>query len=114
MRIAVLVLVSFTALALSGCLGNEVTISGQGGAFGTKEKTLNCGGTGTVLVGEQGGGTFVVRLYDADNNMILKQGGFSGGQSASGGSATGVPGQWTLEVDFGSGFGGKYSVTLKC
>lgn len=114
MRIAALLLVSFAAIALSGCLGNEVTISGQGGAFGTKEKTLNCGGSGTVLVGEQGGGTFVVRVYDADGNLIYKSGGFSGGQSASGGSATGVPGTWTLEVDFGTGYGGQYSVSLKC
>lgn len=114
MRIAALLLLSFSVVALSGCLGNEVVISGQGGAIGQKEKTLNCGGSGTVLVGEQGGGTFVVRVLDADDNVIYQSGGFGGGQTATGGSANGVPGTWTLQVDFGSGYGGQYSVTLQC
>lgn len=114
MRFATLIAIAFVSVALAGCLGNEVTISGQGGAVGKKTKTLDCGGTGSVAIGEQGGGTFVVKVYDADNNVIHQSGGFGGGQSATGGSVNGVPGTWTLEVDFGSGYGGQYGVTLSC
>lgn len=114
MRLAYLIAAAIAAIALSGCLGNEVSIAGQGGAVGTKTKTLDCGGTGGVTVGEQGGGTFVVRVYDADGNLIHQSGSFGGGQSATGGSLTGVPGTWTLEVDFGDGYGGQYAVTLSC
>lgn len=37
---------------LSGCMGNAVTVSGQGVTSGTKTKTLDCGATGHIASAE--------------------------------------------------------------
>lgn len=113
-KITVLVAAVFAVMALAGCLGNSVSIAGQGFASGKETKTINCGGTGQIGVGNQGAGNYVVSVFDADNNLIYKSGGFSSGQTASGGSANGIPGTWALEVNFGSGYSGQWGVTLSC
>lgn len=113
-RLALLTIACLGALALSGCMGNAVTISGQGVTNGTKQKTLDCGATGSVAAGNQGTGKMTVTVLDGDGNQIFTNGNFGAGQNGQAQSLSGVPGQWTLKVSTGFGYAGQWAVTLSC
>lgn len=103
-----------TALLLAGCMGNAVSISGQGYVSGSKTKTLDCGASGTVAAGSQGSGKMTVVVTDGDNNEIFRSGDFGAGQSGNAQKISGVPGTWTLKVSTGFGYAGQWGVTLTC
>lgn len=113
MRI-VLALAVVAALLTAGCMGNSVTISGQGYKSGTQTKTLDCGGTGHVAAGNQGTGKLTVSVLDGDGNTIFADGDFGAGQGGRTQRLTGVPGTWTLKVSTGFGYVGQWGITLTC
>lgn len=102
------------ALLLSGCMGNAVTVSGQGYMSGSKSKSLDCGGTGTLAMGSQGTGKISVSVTDGDGNVIFSDGDFGAGQNGKAQSLSGLPGSWTLKVSTGFGYVGQWGVTLTC
>lgn len=114
MRLPLAMLAVVCALALSGCMGNAVTVSGQGYMSGTKTKTLDCGATGHVAAGSQGTGKLTVIVTDGDGKEIFRNGDFGAGQEGRTQKLTGVPGTWTLKVSTGFGYAGQWGVTLTC
>lgn len=109
-----LAVVCLAALLLPGCLGNAVTVSGQGYMSGSKSKSLDCGATGTLAMGSQGTGRLSVTVTDGDDNVVFQSGDYGAGQNGQGQSITGVPGSWTLRVSTGLGYVGQWAVTLSC
>ncbi len=103
-----------SALLLSGCMGNAVTVSGQGYMSGSKSKTLDCGATGSIAMGSQGTGKLSVTVTDGDGNVILSEGDYGAGQSGKAQSLSGLPGTWTLKVSTGFGYVGQWGITLTC
>jgi hypothetical protein len=109
------ILASLTvALLLSGCMGNVVTISGQGYMSGTKSKTLDCGGSGQLSSGNQGSGKLSVTVLDGTDTVVYQNGDYGAGQSGSSNTVNGAPGEWTLRVSTGIGYVGQWAVTLAC
>ncbi|MEK6976376.1 MAG: hypothetical protein AABY18_08550 [Candidatus Thermoplasmatota archaeon] len=102
------------ALLLSGCMGNAVTVSGQGYTAGGKTKTLDCGGSGTLAMGSQGTGKLSVTVTDGDDKSIFTSSDFGAGQDGKAQQLTGVPGTWTLKVSTGLGYAGQWAITLTC
>lgn len=111
---ALLPSLAIVALLLSGCMGNAVTISGQGYTTGTKSKTLDCGGTGHVAAGNQGAGKLHVTVLDGEGNEAFESGDFGAGQDGKAQRVTGAPGEWTLKVSTGFGYAGQWAITLTC
>lgn len=101
-------------LVLSGCMGNAVTVSGQGYTSGSKTKTLDCGTSGTLASGNQGTGKLTVTVTDGDGQTIYSNGDFGAGQSGQAQKLSGTPGTWTLRVSAGFGYAGQWGITLTC
>ena len=114
MRTFVVALLAVPALLLSGCMGNAVTVSGQGVSSGTQTKTLDCGMTGTVASGNQGTGKMSVSVTDGDGQTIFSDGDFGAGQGGQAQKLSGAAGTWTLKVSTGFGYAGQWAVTLTC
>lgn len=111
---ALLAVVAVAALLLSGCMSNAVTVSGQGYTTGSKTKTLDCGGSGSVAAGNQGAGKLTVTVTDGDGREIFRSSDFGAGQEGEAKQLTGSPGMWTLKVSTGFGYAGQWGVTLAC
>lgn len=114
MRILVVVTLALATLLLSGCMGNAVTVAGQGVSSGTQSKSLDCGATGTVSSGNQGTGKMTVKVTDGGGATIFSSGDFGAGQSGQAEQLSGEPGTWTLKVSTGFGYAGQWAVTLTC
>ena len=117
MRPAAFALPAFAALAmllLAGCMGNAVTVSGQGYKMGTESKSLGCGPEANLAFGIQGAGSMRVTVLDGDGKTVYSEGSVSAGQDGAAQTLHGSPGQWTLRVATGFGFSGQYSITLAC
>lgn len=113
-RIACLAVLTLGVLSLSGCMGNAVTVSGQGYTSGTKTKTLDCAGSGTIAAGNQGSGKLSVSVTDGSGSTIFSEGDFSAGQNGHAQHLTGAAGTWTLKVSTGFGYVGQWGITLTC
>lgn len=111
---ALLPSLAIAALLLSGCMGNAVTVSGQGVSSGTKSRTLECGGSGHVAAGNQGAGKMSVSVTDGDGKTIFTSSDFGAGQDGKAQKLTGEPGTWTLKVSTSFGYAGQWGVTLTC
>jgi hypothetical protein len=114
MRTGLAAMLAILVLLLSGCMGNAVTVSGQGVSSGTQRKTLDCGSTGTLAAGSQGTGKMTVSVTDGDGKTIFSDGDYGAGQSGHAQKLTGAPGTWTLKVSTGFGYAGQWGVTLTC
>ena len=115
MRSAVVaLLLALSTLLLSGCMGNAVTVSGQGVSSGSQTKSLDCGTTGTIASGNQGSGKMSVSVTDGDGKTIFSNGDFGAGQSGQAHKLSGAAGTWTLKVSTGFGYAGQWAVTLTC
>jgi len=110
----VLVAAAVAALVLSGCMGNAVTVSGQGYTSGTKTKSIDCGSTGHVAAGNQGTGKLSVTVTDGKGDTIFREGDFGAGQSGKAQELHGAAGTWTLKVSAGFGYVGQWGITLSC
>ena len=107
--------IALLALLLAGCVGNSVTVAGQGYTSGTKTKTLDCGsGKGTISLGVQGAGKMEVSVTDAGGKTLFSDGGVGSGQNGQSQALSGQAGTWTLRVSTGFGFSGQYGITLTC
>ena len=102
------------AVLLSGCMTNAVTVSGQGVSNGTKTRTLDCGGSGSVAAGNQGAGRLSVTVIDGAGKTIYTSSDFGAGQDGEAKHLTGAPGEWTLKVSTGFGYAGQWAITLAC
>ena len=102
------------AVLLSGCMGNAVTISGQGYATGTKTRTLDCGTEGQIALGIQGAGHMSVSVEDGDGKTIYNNSNLGAGQDGQAQTLHGAAGTWTLRVSTGFGYSGQYGITLSC
>lgn len=72
----------------------------------------NTEGQAEITWGAQGSGSVTVTLLDADGDQVF-QDTFSGqGQQGSAQSASGEPGEWTIEVE-ASGFGGQMGISIQ-
>lgn len=107
-------LLALTTLLLSGCMGNAVTVTGQGFTSGSKSKSLDCGATGTLASGNQGTGKLTVSVTDGDGKTIFSSGDFGAGQDGQAQQIHGAPGTWTLKVSTGFGYAGQWAITLTC
>ncbi len=107
-------LLALTSLLLSGCMGNSVTVAGQGVSSGSKTKSLDCGKTGTVASGSQGTGKLHVSVTDGDGKTIFSSGDFGAGQDGQAQKVSGAAGTWTLKVSTGFGYAGQWAITLTC
>jgi hypothetical protein len=103
-----------SALLLSGCTGNAVTVTGQGYTSGTKTRTLDCGTSGSVAAGNQGAGKLSVSVIDGDGKTIFSSGDFGAGQDGKAQQVQGAAGTWTLKVSTGFGYAGQWAITLTC
>lgn len=103
-----------SSLLLAGCMGNAVTVSGQGYMSGSKTKSIDCGATAHLAAGSQGSGKLVVSVKDGDGKEIFRSGDYGAGQSGQSQKLTGLPGSWTLTVSTGFGYVGQWGVTLSC
>lgn len=113
-RLPLLALAAASALLLSGCMGNAVTVTGQGYATGTKTKTLECGTTGQLSSGNQGAGKLQVTVLDGDGKSIFSSGDYGAGQDGGSQRLEGAAGEWTLKVSTGFGYAGQWAITLTC
>jgi hypothetical protein len=102
------------ALLLAGCMGNSVTVSGQGYRSGAETRSLECGTDGTLAMGSQGIGRLSVSVTDGDGNTIFQREYSGGGQDGQAQTLRGLPGTWTLRVSTGLGYSGQWGVTLSC
>jgi len=103
------------ALALSGCVGNGVTIAGQGYQSGTQSKSLQCGTSANLAYGSQGSGQLHVKVTDGGGAAVYESGsGYQMGQGGQAQSLSGKQGTWTLSVETGFGYAGQWGVTLSC
>ncbi|MEA3136432.1 MAG: hypothetical protein QOC71_713 [Thermoplasmata archaeon] len=114
MRPLLFLLAAVAAVALSGCMGNAVTISGQGYKTGSESRTLSCGDHGHIALGIQGAGKMSVSVLDGAGKTVYSEGGASAGQDGSAQELHGQPGTWTLKVSTGFGYSGQYGITLSC
>lgn len=112
MRLALACAVSM--LLLAGCMSSTVTVSGQGYASGSKSQTLDCNGTGSIAMGNQGTGRMSVTVTDGKDGTIFNDSDFGAGQGGRAQHLTGAPGEWTLRVSTGLGYAGQWAVTLTC
>lgn len=113
-RVLLLSMATFGVLALSGCMGNAVTVSGQGYTSGSKSQHLECGGTGQLAYGKQGTGKMTITVLDGDGNQAYYDGDVGAGQKGASHTVNGVPGEWTLKVTTGFGYVGQWAITLSC
>lgn len=111
---ALLPILLASAVLLSGCMTNAVTVSGQGYTSGSKTKTLDCGGSGSVAAGNQGAGKLTVTVTDGGGREIFRSSDFGAGQDGEAKQLTGAPGEWTLKVSTGFGYAGQWAITLAC
>jgi hypothetical protein len=111
---ALIPLLVVATVLLSGCMTSAVTVSGQGYTSGTKTKSLDCDGAGSVASGNQGAGKLSVTVTDGDGNEIFRSSDFGAGQDGQAEHLTGVPGEWTLKVSTGFGYAGQWAITLAC
>jgi hypothetical protein len=120
MRVTLVLAAALLAVALAGCTGNSVTVSGQGTQAGTQTKSLQCGSgdgqaEGRIAYGSQGAGTLNVRVTDGGGVTVYEAGsGMSAGQGGDAGRIVGRAGTWTLRVEAGLGYAGQWAVTLSC
>jgi hypothetical protein len=114
MRLAPFLLAAVAAVLLAGCVGNAVTISGQGYKTGTETRTLTCDTDGTIALGIQGAGKMSVTVLDGAGKAVYSEGGVGAGQDGSAQELHGQPGTWTLKVSTGFGYSGQYGITLSC
>lgn len=113
-RLVLISAVTLTVLALSGCMGNVATISGQGYMSGTKTKTLDCAASAQLSSGNQGTGKLSVTVLDGAGKMVFQNGDYGAGQSGNSQTVNGAPGTWTLRVSTGFGYAGQWAVSLAC
>jgi len=113
--VQLLVLTVLAAAVLAGCVGNSVSIAGQGYAAGTKTKTLQCAaGHGNLAFGVQGAGKMAISVTDGSGATIYSDGGVGAGQDGQSQPLSGKAGTWTLKVSTGFGFSGQYAITMSC
>lgn len=113
-RLCLVSIACVSALALSGCMGNAVTVSGQGYTSGSKQDNLECGATGQLSYGKQGTGKMSISVLDGDGERVYYDGDVGAGQKGASHSVNGVPGEWTLKVNTGFGYAGQWAITLAC
>ena len=111
---ALLPSLAVAALLLSGCMGNAVTVSGQGYSSGSKSKSIDCGTSGSIAAGNQGAGKLTVSVTDGAGKEIFRSGDFGAGQNGDAKQLTGAAGEWTLKVSTGFGYAGQWAITLTC
>lgn len=102
------------ALLLAGCMGNAVTVSGQGYKTGTESRSLDCGPQAHLAIGVQGAGRMSVSVVDGGGRTVYSEGSLGAGQDGTATTLQGEPGEWTLRVSTGFGFSGQYGITLSC
>lgn len=92
---------------------NSFSYGFQGGGDASDTFTWeNTEGQAEIVWGAQGSGSVTVTIHDADGEQVFQEA-FSGqGQSGSAQSASGEPGDWTIEVD-ASGFGGQMGISVQ-
>lgn len=102
-------------VALAGCSSEDasVVVNFGGSGSGSDEKTLDCDGTGQIVVNLGGTGRAEVEVRDGDGHVIYEDTASGSGGYNEVEDLRGESGQWRLDVTWTNVNGG-LNVVLSC